>query len=194
MSNQGYSTVFRGFVVSSFFFPCISDFRRIHQITVLITTVIRLPVGTLGDIYTPVNTQIAVSRGAHLFQFTMSDTISDDQGMYPIVVLLLVSHGKTLENSAFPRGTTNANPGASDAPGPRIEDGHAPLESMRFRRATINSESYSRHVISEGQISEALRSPREYCVSPKSTNVSQSHGSDKFDARQRMKNMGSVVE
>ncbi|KAJ8095742.1 hypothetical protein PM082_022849 [Marasmius tenuissimus] len=107
-------------------------------ITVLITTVIRLPVGTVGNIYTPINTQIA--------------------GMYPIVVLLLVSHGKTLENTVFPRNTSNNNP-ASEA---------GPLESMRFGRVTIDLESYSRHVISGDQMASVLRSPNDRQPSPKS--------------------------
>ncbi|KAJ8096206.1 hypothetical protein PM082_000115 [Marasmius tenuissimus] len=51
--------------------------------TALVATVTRLPDGTLGNLYTPVNTQLA--------------------GMYPIVVLLLVSHEKTLESTMFPR-------------------------------------------------------------------------------------------
>ncbi|KAJ8095752.1 hypothetical protein PM082_022859 [Marasmius tenuissimus] len=50
-------------------------------IILLASTLIRLPVGTLGNISTPVNIQIA--------------------GVYPIVVLLLVNHGKTLENTIF---------------------------------------------------------------------------------------------
>ncbi|KAJ8095741.1 hypothetical protein PM082_022848 [Marasmius tenuissimus] len=134
-------------------------------ITVLITTVIRLPVGTLGDIYTPVNTQIA--------------------GMYPMVVLLLVSHGKTLETTVFPRNTSNNPPPVSS---PRADAG--PLESMRFRRATVSSEGYSRHVISEDQMAEVLRSPRDHQHSPKSNN-SDRHIVDggtspmKFDAKAR---------
>ncbi|KAK1216426.1 hypothetical protein PQX77_020946 [Marasmius sp. AFHP31] len=54
-------------------------------IILLASTLIRLPVGTLGNISTPVNIQIA--------------------GMYPIVVLLLVNHGKTLENTVFMQNT-----------------------------------------------------------------------------------------
>ncbi|KAK1219107.1 hypothetical protein PQX77_018191 [Marasmius sp. AFHP31] len=112
-------------------------------ITVLITTVIRLPVGTLGDIYTPVNTQIA--------------------GMYPIVVLLLVSHGKTLENTVFPRITTNGPP---EAPIESARGESGVLESMRFRGAAINSENFSRHVISDDQVIEVRRYPKDHHRSP----------------------------
>ncbi|KAL0060095.1 hypothetical protein AAF712_013112 [Marasmius tenuissimus] len=108
-------------------------------ITVLITTVIRLPVGTLGDIYTPMNTQIA--------------------GMYPMVVLLLVSHGKTLENTVFPRNTTNGPP---EIPVPNARGETRPLESMRFRRAAVNSENFSRHVISDDEVIEVLRYPKDH--------------------------------
>ncbi|KAK7030478.1 hypothetical protein VNI00_014065 [Paramarasmius palmivorus] len=47
----------------------------------LISTIIRLPHGTVGDFYTPVNIQIA--------------------GIYPIVVLLLVSRGQSLDQTVF---------------------------------------------------------------------------------------------
>ncbi|KAJ7217712.1 hypothetical protein GGX14DRAFT_437925 [Mycena pura] len=50
-------------------------------LTVLICSLIRLPAGTLGDIYTPINIQIA--------------------GAYPPVVLLLVGLEKSLNDSTF---------------------------------------------------------------------------------------------
>lgn len=52
-----------------------------HQVTILVSTVIRLPVGTLGDLYEPVNVQFA--------------------GIYPIVVLLLVNHERSLDKTIF---------------------------------------------------------------------------------------------
>ncbi|KAJ8095751.1 hypothetical protein PM082_022858 [Marasmius tenuissimus] len=142
-------------------------------ITVLITTVIRLPVGTVGDIYTPVNTQIA--------------------GMYPIVVLLLVSHGQTLEKTVLPRDTTNVTH-EIPAPGTR---GTGPLESMRFRRATVNSGSYSRHLISGEEMGEVLRSPIDEQYSPKSSEIVGSENGlsrSKSNLKYTSKNMEPIVE
>ncbi|KAJ7495846.1 hypothetical protein B0H11DRAFT_2000846 [Mycena galericulata] len=53
----------------------------ISAIIVLLSAIIRLPQGTLGDLYTPVNVQIA--------------------GAYPTVVLLLVSTQRSLNESTF---------------------------------------------------------------------------------------------
>ncbi|KAJ6527639.1 hypothetical protein B0H19DRAFT_860878, partial [Mycena capillaripes] len=53
----------------------------ISTVLVLVASLIRLPQGTLGDLYTPVNVQIA--------------------GAYPCVVLLLVSTKKSLSESSF---------------------------------------------------------------------------------------------
>ncbi|KAJ7141393.1 hypothetical protein C8R44DRAFT_763323 [Mycena epipterygia] len=62
-------------VVESGVFYCLS------AITVLLSSLIRLPHGTLGDLYTPVNVQIA--------------------GAYPTLVLLLVSKQRSLSESEF---------------------------------------------------------------------------------------------
>ncbi|KAF5388962.1 hypothetical protein D9757_005027 [Collybiopsis confluens] len=48
-------------------------------LTVLIATVIPVELGTLGDLYTPVNVQLA--------------------GIYPVVVLLLITHDKSLDRT-----------------------------------------------------------------------------------------------
>ncbi|KAJ6625780.1 hypothetical protein B0H10DRAFT_1942294 [Mycena sp. CBHHK59/15] len=64
-----------GLVVESGVLYCVS------AMTVLLSSLIRLPHGTLGDIYTPVNVQIA--------------------GAYPPVVLLLVSLQKSLSETTF---------------------------------------------------------------------------------------------
>ncbi|KAF8199815.1 hypothetical protein K438DRAFT_1671770 [Mycena galopus ATCC 62051] len=53
----------------------------ISALVVLVSVLIRLPQGTLGDLYTPVNVQIA--------------------GAYPCIVLLLVSTKKSLNESSF---------------------------------------------------------------------------------------------
>ncbi|KAJ3785599.1 hypothetical protein GGU10DRAFT_268944, partial [Lentinula aff. detonsa] len=49
----------------------------ISLITILIATLIPLPKGTLGDLYTPVNLQLA--------------------GMYPLIVLIMVNKNRTLD-------------------------------------------------------------------------------------------------
>ncbi|EJD06596.1 uncharacterized protein FOMMEDRAFT_76403 [Fomitiporia mediterranea MF3/22] len=53
----------------------------ISGILVLIASMVHLPVGTLGDIYTPVHVQVA--------------------GIYPTVVLILVSQQRSLKEGAF---------------------------------------------------------------------------------------------
>jgi len=81
-------------VVESGVLYCISG------LTVLISSLIRLPHGTLGDIYTPINVQIA--------------------GSYPPVVLLLVSmQSSSLDETTLFEGSTPSHPiqsGASPAP------------------------------------------------------------------------------
>ncbi|KAF9068723.1 hypothetical protein BDP27DRAFT_1294856 [Rhodocollybia butyracea] len=72
-------------------------------IMVLAASLVRLPNGTLGDIYTPVNFQIA--------------------GIYPLVVLLLVNQDSSLKKTVFASTIPNS------MPQPR-EESH--LESMRF--------------------------------------------------------------
>ncbi|KAK7044000.1 hypothetical protein VNI00_008168 [Paramarasmius palmivorus] len=78
----------------------------ISGITVLVSSLIRLPVGTLGDIYTPVNIQIA--------------------GIYPIVVLLLVSRGQSLDQTVFNRTEEHRTPRTRESE----------LDSMRFHVRT----------------------------------------------------------
>ncbi|ESK89953.1 hypothetical protein Moror_751 [Moniliophthora roreri MCA 2997] len=56
-------------------------FYCISGVMVLVASLIRLPVGTLGSIYTPVHVQIA--------------------GIYPIIVFLLVNQGKSLDQTVF---------------------------------------------------------------------------------------------
>ncbi|KAI3595882.1 hypothetical protein WG66_008851 [Moniliophthora roreri] len=84
-------------LIESGLFYCISG------ATVLVSSLIRLPFGTLGDIYTPVNIQIA--------------------GIYPIVVLLLVSQGKSLDQTIFNTTTQQAS---------NVPNRSAELESIRF--------------------------------------------------------------
>ncbi|KAG7093116.1 hypothetical protein E1B28_009401 [Marasmius oreades] len=84
----------------------------------LASTLIRLPIGTLGDMYSPVNFQIA--------------------GMYPILVLLLVSRGNSLEEtSAFQGVTIGGTPHRSPPRSSQLE-----IETMQFRVQTIQTDSY----------------------------------------------------
>ncbi|KAF7315672.1 hypothetical protein MIND_00082800 [Mycena indigotica] len=62
----------------------------------LVATVVRLPHGTLGDIYTPVNVQIA--------------------GAYPSIVLLLVSTERSLNDSTFGGDSSSTGVFSSTAP------------------------------------------------------------------------------
>lgn len=64
------------------------------QIVALTATLIRLPFGTLGDIYTPVNVQIAVSAA-----LTTSSYEIVAQGIYPTIVLLIVAKYQTLNET-----------------------------------------------------------------------------------------------
>ncbi|THU80032.1 hypothetical protein K435DRAFT_768381 [Dendrothele bispora CBS 962.96] len=84
--------------------------------TVLIGTVIRLPAGTVGDIYTPVNIQMA--------------------GLYPIIVLLLVNQEQSFEKTVFVSTIPSIHHGAVGSeqpvePYPQL-DQHSQLESMSF--------------------------------------------------------------
>ncbi|KAK7433472.1 hypothetical protein VKT23_015480 [Stygiomarasmius scandens] len=94
-------------------------------ITVLVATLIPLERGTLGDIYTPVNVQLA--------------------GMYPVVVLLFVNGEYSLEQTEFASTIHNMADGESQA---RDIDRHrlrgaseaSRLETIQFRTvATTNS-------------------------------------------------------
>lgn len=105
-----------GMIVESGILYCFSG------ITVLLASLIRLEIGTLGDIYTPVNFQIA--------------------GIYPIVVILLVNQGSSLEKTVFmstiPHHASSAR---------KHQESH--LETMRFdipvnpSRRSSSSETYS---------------------------------------------------
>uniref|UniRef100_A0A0W0FXP5 Uncharacterized protein n=1 Tax=Moniliophthora roreri TaxID=221103 RepID=A0A0W0FXP5_MONRR len=88
-------------LIESGLFYCISG------ATVLVSSLIRLPFGTLGDIYTPVNIQVA--------------------GIYPIVVLLLVSQGKSLDRTVFNTMTQQA---------PIVPNRSAELGNMSFHVAS----------------------------------------------------------
>ncbi|KAL5513538.1 hypothetical protein ACEPAH_3937 [Sanghuangporus vaninii] len=97
-SFRGRTKVERVFVilVESGFIYCASG------IFAMVASVIRLPHGTLGDIYTArVHVQFA--------------------GIYPAVVLILVSQERTLEEGVFSVGRQSANVG------------EPPIESMDFR-------------------------------------------------------------
>jgi len=60
----------------------------ISLITVLIATVIPLPLGTLGDLYTPVNCQLA--------------------GIYPLIVLIMVNKERTLDKAVTAFSSNNS--------------------------------------------------------------------------------------
>ncbi|KAJ3993200.1 hypothetical protein F5050DRAFT_1714681 [Lentinula boryana] len=79
-------------------------------LTVLISTLIPLKEGTLGDLYTPVNTQLA--------------------GMYPVVVLLLITQDQTLDRTvrAFSSGVEQVGFHHSGQ-----------LDTMRFERRSVMS-------------------------------------------------------
>ncbi|KIK52333.1 hypothetical protein GYMLUDRAFT_180230, partial [Collybiopsis luxurians FD-317 M1] len=57
-------------------------------IITLVFTVIDLPVGSLGDLITPVSLQLS--------------------GMYPLIVLIMVSYNQSLDNTSFGRGTLSS--------------------------------------------------------------------------------------
>ncbi|KIK62792.1 hypothetical protein GYMLUDRAFT_990247 [Collybiopsis luxurians FD-317 M1] len=80
-------------------------------ITVLISTVIPLKEGTLGDLYTPVNTQLA--------------------GIYPVAVLLLVTENRSVDKTikVFASGANQSS----------YRSATRQLESMRFERRSVMS-------------------------------------------------------
>lgn len=95
----------------------------------LAATLIRLPFGTLGDIYTPVNVQIA--------------------GIYPTIVLLIVGLQMTIQDA-----TTNAEPDESalefalshPSPGARSDSTflsvrHSAARDMWTSRGPLSAES-----------------------------------------------------
>ncbi|KAJ7881412.1 hypothetical protein B0H13DRAFT_935198, partial [Mycena leptocephala] len=87
----------------------------ISALTVLTASLIRLPQGTLGDLYTPVNVQIA--------------------GAYPCVVLLLVSTTKSLSESSF---TDDSYLGTGSTPSQPIRFGSNSTESTTGKPISIH--------------------------------------------------------
>ncbi|KAJ7141446.1 hypothetical protein C8R44DRAFT_246963 [Mycena epipterygia] len=71
----------------------------VSGLTVLVASLIRLPQGTLGDLYTPINVQIAVSFYS-AFPVVQSNSLYA-QGAYPLVVLLLVTMQRSLTETTF---------------------------------------------------------------------------------------------
>ncbi|KAL0571992.1 hypothetical protein V5O48_009972 [Marasmius crinis-equi] len=143
-------------------------------ITVLVSTLVRLPHGTLGDIYTPMNTQIASSSWD-----------------------LLVNHGNTLEKTVLMRDISDAVATPHDVQVPRA-GGSGPQESIRLRGGrsqTDVSEAYSRSVVST-QISEVVRSPVRY--SPAASNEGglgdTGFGPVKSDIKYTLKYMDGIRE
>ena len=82
------------------------------QVTVLVATVIRLPEGTLGDLYTPVNVQIA--------------------GIYPSIVLLLVNHERSLDRTIFINSVAVNATGPDRSTRPAVDTSRA-MSSVVFR-------------------------------------------------------------
>jgi hypothetical protein len=64
----------------------------------LVSILIHLPHGTLGDIYRPIHSQLSV-RIYYLIK--CSHTKQGLQGLYPTVVLVLVSQQKSLDHSVL---------------------------------------------------------------------------------------------
>ncbi|KAJ6594233.1 hypothetical protein B0H19DRAFT_54622 [Mycena capillaripes] len=114
-------------VVESGLLYCISG------LTVLISSLIRLPHGTLGDIYTPINVQIAAA--------------------YPPVVLLLISTQRPLNETTFLgtfQGSTRSGPLQFDSS--RANSGEqtgAPTISLHFAR---NPDLSRTELGSEGEV------------------------------------------
>ncbi|KAJ6594248.1 hypothetical protein B0H19DRAFT_1094623 [Mycena capillaripes] len=98
-------------VVESGLLYCVSG------LTVLIASLIRLPVGTLGDIYTPINVQIA--------------------GAYPPVVLLLISMQRSLNETTFlntHEGSTPSRPIQFGASAGSRDQNKPPTANIQFAR------------------------------------------------------------
>ncbi|KAJ7680660.1 hypothetical protein DFH06DRAFT_1163848 [Mycena polygramma] len=96
-------------VVESGLLYCVSG------LTVLVASLIRLPHGTLGDIYTPINVQIA--------------------GAYPPVVLLLVSMQRSLNETTFLgtfEGSTPSRPIQFGGSAPSGDQNRAHVLSIQF--------------------------------------------------------------
>ncbi|KAJ7761086.1 hypothetical protein B0H16DRAFT_1415171 [Mycena metata] len=92
----------------------------LSAILVLLSSLIRLPQGTLGDLYTPVNVQIA--------------------GAYPTIVLLLVSMKRSLSESFFTEGSTSSaafNSGSMPSEPIRfVKEGSVPISTTRMHFAS----------------------------------------------------------
>ncbi|KAJ7899073.1 hypothetical protein B0H13DRAFT_1622855 [Mycena leptocephala] len=107
-------------VVESGLLYCVSG------LTVLIASLIRLPEGTLGDIYTPINVQIA--------------------GAYPPVVLLLVSMQRSLSETTFLNTFEGSTPSRS------IQFGGYGTNSNRVIHFARNPELSRTELGSEGEM------------------------------------------
>lgn len=95
----------------------------------LVFTFVRLKEGTLGDLYTPANTQFAV-RYSNQSSSTTSLRLTLTQGIYPVVVLLLITQNNTLDRTvqAFASGSEET------------DSHHAgQLDTMRFQRGSVIS-------------------------------------------------------
>lgn len=86
------------------------------------STVIRLPIGTLGDLYTPVNAQLA--------------------GIYPIVVLLLVNQDRSLDKTIFVNSVAMHASGMEQPSSGhhRRTDVQVPISSVMFRSIRSDAE------------------------------------------------------
>ena len=72
----------------------------------LIFTLVKLPYGTVGDIYTPLNLQFAVSMFARSMHTSCAYELFDSavrngasQGMYPAVVIVLINLRRSNNNT-----------------------------------------------------------------------------------------------
>lgn len=93
--------------------------KRVYQATILISTIIKLPYGTLGDIYTPVNLQIAVRRFTFtkIYLSTQAVIIIDIlQGIYPAIVIVLVGLQRTMNDTTYWQSTEPTVKASRSAP------------------------------------------------------------------------------
>jgi len=103
----------------------------ISAITVLLSSLIRLPQGTLGDLYTPVNIQIA--------------------GAYPTVVLLLVSTQRSLNETTFTDETYS-----DSTPAQPIRFGNSPNSTVVNSSQTPISIHFARNPTMSGGGAESV--------------------------------------
>ncbi|KAH8103609.1 hypothetical protein BXZ70DRAFT_742410 [Cristinia sonorae] len=118
--SKTHSSRIMALLIESGFFYCIS------LITVLVATVIRLPVGTFGDLYTPVNVQLA--------------------GIYPIVVLLLVNHERSLDHTMFVNSVAVHVSGMASTGNP-TRSAARPMSTVLFRSNPSRASSQSHTTI-----------------------------------------------